>query len=70
MAPTWAVPGLFPIVIYSQQLLDNLCRELPRVCGEIYTLIPSSAGIVRMFTSLGYIHDETPNRLSIEKAEN
>ena len=55
--------------VKSQQLLGNLSPELSRVCGEIFTLIPSSGGIERMFSSLGYIHDETRNQLSIEKAQ-
>ena len=53
----------------SRQLLGNLCPKFSRMCGEIFTLLLSSAEIERMFCSLGYIHDETRDQLSFEKAE-
>ncbi len=44
-------------------------EKVSKICTELFILIPSSAGIERMFSRLGYILDETRNRLSVDKAE-
>ena len=54
--------------IKGQVLLGNFSKELQKIAEDVLCLIPSSAGLERIFSSLGFVHDETRNRLSIEKA--
>ena len=41
---------------------------MQKIAEDVLSLIPSSAGLECIFSSLGFVYDETSNRLSIEKA--
>ena len=52
----------------SQVILSNFAEDIKKIADALLVLIPSSAGLERIFNTLGFVHDETGNRLSIEKA--
>ena len=54
--------------IKSQVLTGELSVKLGNVSEKILNLPPSSAGIERVFSSLGYVHSDVRNRLGQEKA--
>ena len=54
--------------IKGQVLLVNFSKELQKIAEDVFSLFPSSAALERIFSSLGFVHDETRNRCSIEKA--
>ena len=54
--------------IEGHVLLGNYLKQMQKIAEDVLSLIPSSAGLELIFSSLGFVHDETRNRLSIEKA--
>ena len=47
--------------------LGKLSSELSDVLMVLDVLVPSSAGIERVFSTMGHIHSDKRNRLSAEK---
>jgi len=51
----------------SEILMGNLCETLGNLAHLLLVLVPSSAGVERVFSSMGFIHSESRNRLGHEK---
>ena len=61
---------IFLEFLKSQVILGNLAEDIRKIVDAFLALIPSSASLDRIFSTLGFVHDETLNRLPIEKANN
>ena len=53
--------------VKAQVLLGNLSEKLGNISEQLMAMVPSSAGLERIFSSMGYIHSEIRNRLDPEK---
>ncbi|KAI6649837.1 Transposase [Oopsacas minuta] len=71
----------FKSYMFSDDVVDNITpacwwasmhgtlgKDITKVAEQLLTAIASSAGIERIFSTFGYIHSKTRNRLGIEKA--
>ena len=56
------------VVLKSQILTSEIGDTIGKLVLKIYTLPPSSAGVERVFSTLGYVHSDIRNRLGQEKA--
>ena len=54
--------------IRSQILTGEIGDKIGKLALKLYALPPSSAGIERVFSTLGYVHGDIRNRLGQEKA--
>ena len=48
-------------------LLGNFLEKLGRVSEELMAMVLSSAGLERVFSSMGHVHSEIRNKLNPEK---
>ena len=51
----------------SQEILGNLEKELVELAVTLISIAPSSAGLERVFSSMGFVHSDLRNRLAPEK---
>ena len=51
----------------TQALIGNFAKELLDLALKLIALIPSSAGLERAFSTMGFIHSDLRNKLGPEK---
>lgn len=51
----------------AQIIMGALQKDLGELCIRMISLVPSSAGIERVFSSMGFVHSDVRNRLQQEK---
>ena len=51
----------------SQEILGNLKRELMELAQTLSSVAPTSAGLERIFSHMGFVHSDLRNRLLPEK---
>ena len=59
----WADPNFYK----SQELLGNLQKELLELALTLLSIAPSSAGLERVFSLMGFVHSDLRNRFSCDK---
>ena len=52
-----------------QIAMGKISKEIGEMASKMEKLFPSSAGLERMFSTMGYIQDDLRNRLGMEKLE-
>ena len=57
------------IFLRAQLICGNLEKDLYDVVSTLLTLCPSSAGIERVFSTMGYIHDEKRCNMKHQKVQ-
>ena len=53
--------------VQAQVLLGNFPARLGQLIEEFIAMAPSSAGLERLFSSMGYVHSDIRNRLDPER---
>ena len=53
--------------VQAQVLLGNIPARLGQLIEEFIAMAPSSAGLERLFSSMGYVHSDIRNRLDPER---
>ena len=53
--------------VKAQVLLGNLSEKLGNISEQLMAMVPSSAGLERIFSSMGSFHSEVRNRIDPEK---
>ena len=53
--------------IKSQVLFGNMTAKVGQLALTLLSLAPSSGGVERVFSTMGFIHDDYRNKLSNEK---
>ena len=51
----------------SQEMLGNMQKELTELALTLVSIAPTSAGLERVFSSMGFVHSDLRNRLSTDK---
>lgn len=47
---------------------NKISKDFAYLVEQLFTSVCSSAGIERLFSTFGYVHSKTRNRLGVEKA--
>lgn len=64
-----AIKNISALIWWKALIKQNtISKDLTCLVEQLFTSICSSAGIERLFSTFGYVHSKTRNRLGVEKA--